>query len=648
VRSPCIGCLLACVCVCAAALAVGRCAAVVLHHGGARARGGGAARRAPRPGRPGRPTGGRGCTVLGCGTLPVASEPRVSFPAQMVAKNVDREDDAEIVRARERADIIVRKRAAANLQKEKMVKAAERASVARGEGLADLNAPLWKIWGYLRPSWSAAFSSEFECAGMFAIALTKVVELKLQTEVVRALDRTLSSRNLADFKAGMIKGTAVACGGSLLRIIYSYLRARMTWKWRKKLTTLFHEKYFEGFNFYWLGAGGGRGMDKIEDPDSRITQDLNATINGFANYFSSSMIESITCVLQTRELLVNFGWRFAVAPYAYLITSFLIVEKLMPMRQSWRRMGHARGFSWGKYVYAANRLQDQQEAIGVLKGATREGTIIDDEYVVHLRDCTNQHWAFWKFGMLNNFFMDYATEAFVSVFCIGRGIWFPATGTGDGGSGGVTLDQIANTRSDVGVQWLLFTQTMTSARTSITMLRDVQQLIGHVERITEMLETLDRVALAKQNEKKASTITADKIEFNNVTVITPANVLLVDKLSFSLANGEVCGTMCLCNHYTLVAPSCCSLLRASRLLISVAFTRGPQRVWQVEHLPLLRGALEDSRWRHHHQASPGRPVLHPAEAVQRVWHTGRPADISKHRSTDRPAPECNQAQGHPA
>jgi ABC-type uncharacterized transport system fused permease/ATPase subunit len=162
-------------------------------------------------------------------------------------------------------------------------------------------------------------------------------------------------------------------------------------------------------------------MDKIEDPDSRITQDLNATINGFAQYFSQSMNATITCVLQTRELLVSFGWRFAVAPYIYLFSAFLIVEKLMPMRKAWRRMGHARGYSWGKYVYACQRLQGQQEPIGILKGADREGQIIDDEYVIHLRDCTNQHWAFWKFGMVNNFFMDNATEvetiADVAVAC---------------------------------------------------------------------------------------------------------------------------------------------------------------------------------------------------------------------------------------
>ena len=113
-----------------------------------------------------------------------------------------------------------------------------------------------------------------------------------------------------------------------------------------------------------------------------------------------------------------------------------------------------------------------------------------------------------------------------------QGVWFPKKGGND------TIDKIADTRSDVAVQLLLFNQTMTSFKTAITLLRDMQQLIGNVERITEMLETLDRVAEAKKDEKQTSTATGDRIEFENVTVITPADVLLVENLSFRLENGQ--------------------------------------------------------------------------------------------------------------
>ena len=97
-----------------------------------------------------------------------------------------------------------------------------------------------------------------------------------------------------------------------------------------------------------------------------------------------------------------------------------------------------------------------------------------------------------------------------------------------------SVDKMADVRSEVAVQWLLFTQTMGAARTAFTMLRDMQQLIGHVERVTEMLDTLDRVQENKKDEKKANFIQDNCIEFKDVTVITPANVMLVEKLSFRL------------------------------------------------------------------------------------------------------------------
>ena len=97
----------------------------------------------------------------------------------------------------------------------------------------------------------------------------------------RALDRTLWSRNRSEFLPRLAQATLVGLFGAWMRILYGYLQARLTWKWRKKLTDLFHSKYFSGFNYYWLGAGGGRGLDKIEDPDLRFVIGSGSVIPGF-------------------------------------------------------------------------------------------------------------------------------------------------------------------------------------------------------------------------------------------------------------------------------------------------------------------------------------------------------------------------------
>ena len=87
--------------------------------------------------------------------------------------------------------------------------------------------------------------------GMFAVTLIRGYELKLQTEVVRALDRTLSSRSVPEFSRALLRGVLISVGGGVLRLVFGYLQARLSWKWRYKLTNLFHEKYFAGMNYYW-------------------------------------------------------------------------------------------------------------------------------------------------------------------------------------------------------------------------------------------------------------------------------------------------------------------------------------------------------------------------------------------------------------
>ena len=147
----------------------------------------------------------------------------------------------------------------------------------------DLNAPLWKIWGYLKPDLSLLFSKrwrefEWESLAMLAICGLRLIEFRMQTDVIRVLDGTLNSRNVAIFRAGLIKGTCVQFGGAVLSIIYGFIQSRLTWKWRYKLTNMMHNEYFKNMNYYYVGAGGGKDGLKMDDPDTRVVHDLEQTV----------------------------------------------------------------------------------------------------------------------------------------------------------------------------------------------------------------------------------------------------------------------------------------------------------------------------------------------------------------------------------
>ena len=63
----------------------------------------------------------------------------------------------------------------------------------------------------------------------------------------------LNSRDIAVFKRGLVQTVGCAIAGAAFRLTYSYLQARLTWKWRNKLTRVCHEKYFRDMN--WLTGG---------------------------------------------------------------------------------------------------------------------------------------------------------------------------------------------------------------------------------------------------------------------------------------------------------------------------------------------------------------------------------------------------------
>jgi ABC-type uncharacterized transport system fused permease/ATPase subunit len=251
----------------------------------------------------------------------------------------------------------------------------------------DVNAPIKKLWRLLCPSWKQVLGDEKEILAMFALCLCRGVELRLNTAVVRALDSTLANRNVADFRHGLLRGAVLWVGGSWVRIAYSYLQARLTWKWRRKLTELLHQEYFSGMCYYLIGEGGGRGQDKMSDADTRITNDGRACVDQIARTFADVMFSATAGVFYTLNIWTVFGWRFAVVPYAYLLSAFCCVNVIAkPVLDNFRKAGRLRGESWGLYTFAAARVGLQAESIASLKGAALEHRYLLELWALHKHD----------------------------------------------------------------------------------------------------------------------------------------------------------------------------------------------------------------------------------------------------------------------
>jgi hypothetical protein len=85
----------------------------------------------------------------------------------------------------------------------------------------------------------------------------------------------------------------------------------------------------------------------MSDADTRITNDTNITVDGFAKTFSNIMFSSTAGIFNTVNIYLVWGWRFALMPYVYLGVAYCCVNVLAKsVLNNFRKAGRLRGESW--------------------------------------------------------------------------------------------------------------------------------------------------------------------------------------------------------------------------------------------------------------------------------------------------------------
>ena len=133
-----------------------------------------------------------------------------------------------------------------------------------------------------------------------------------------------------------------------------------------------------------------------------------------------------------------------------------------------------------------------------------------------------------KFQTVNHFFMDAFMRIFGQMWPI---LLFPRVPV-------ESVEVMASVRAEIGVQALLFDSAMQAARQAMELLRELQRLVGEVERVTDLYELLEQVDRDKVSELSANILEGESIEFQNVDIVTPKGVQLVKDLSFKVEVGS--------------------------------------------------------------------------------------------------------------
>lgn len=159
-----------------------------------------------------------------------------------------------------------------------------------------------------------------------------------------------------------------------------------------------------------------------------------------------------------------------MAPYLYLWSTFVITQKLAPIKFG-KVLGNLKSL-YSSYRTALSRLITNQEAVAALKGAEVEKEIITKRFDALISD-TNKYnvMTIWH-SFVNQLGFQWWLRSFVGLFVIGPHVYYPSV------TDLSSLENIAKLRGNIGHEFVLFVQSMIAAGLTAKMAKNVAKLEG--------------------------------------------------------------------------------------------------------------------------------------------------------------------------
>ena len=146
-------------------------------------------------------------------------------------------------------------------------------------------------------------------------------------------------------------------------VFYRYCAERLALLWRLWLTQILVSRFFFNRAYYRL-----RNSDRVDNPDQRISEDINSFTTGVLGYLLT-VINSCVTLFAFMGVLLTISWKLPVVLLIYAIAgtwiSILIGKRLVGL--------HFRQYQKeANFRYALVRVRDNAESIAFFRGEKRE------------------------------------------------------------------------------------------------------------------------------------------------------------------------------------------------------------------------------------------------------------------------------------
>ena len=326
---------------------------------------------------------------------------------------------------------------------------------------------------------------------------------------------------LADF---YVCGIAASVVNSSLK----YLTNSITVNFRHNLTKHVHEKYLSNRQYYKHAV---LRKGNLDNADQRITDDLNMWCATSADLFSRTFKPLLDVILSTKRMSESMGYKGLTILYSYFFFSGHVIRFFSPPFSNYIQETQKKE---GDFRRSHSRLISHAEEVAFLDGAEREKEILNGK--LNQLTAWSQYYFFRQFiqGVLDQYFIKYGASM------IGWPVLaFPFLLAKDMEE----KELVARYReADTLIQ-----NASSSIGDLLMVYKKLQKLSGFTSRVVDLLHSVEsgegEEEEGKEMETKNNGIVQtssndDEIEFQNVTVFSPDNRLLIKDVSLKIKRGE--------------------------------------------------------------------------------------------------------------
>ena len=337
----------------------------------------------------------------------------------------------------------------------------------------------------------------------------------------------------------------------------SYHQAKLSLRYRTRLTKYIHDKYLANMTFYSLSTLD----DRIKNADQLITVDVSRFSNSLAELYSNLAKPVLDM------LVYNYSLSRAVGGEGLFMMSLLVQLSANVMRALTPPFGKyvaEEARLEGEFRFQHSRLIDNSEEIALYHGHEMEKDTLDKGYFTLIKHVNRILRRRFYHALMEDFVIKYFWGALGLMLC-SVPVFFKIPGQTLRGMGDRTESFVTNRRN-------LLASSDAFGRIMFSY-KEVTELAGHTSRVATLLDVMDDIQAGRFEKKlvasadpssnasilrnRGTTVESADIEFVDVPIVSPNGDILVEKLSFSIKQGE---------HLLIVGPNGCGKSSLFRIL----------------------------------------------------------------------------------